>query len=388
MTCKTARLAGMLLVAGLLVAPRAFAQEGDRYSLRGFGGSAFGKTNNDNRFGYVASEAGDLNNYNFALNIAAQPVPKLKIHAQAFWGEDQRETRVRLDYVFTEWAHSPKFKVRLGKAPVPFGIYTEVYDVGTVRPFYLLPQFYEGPLGLIPKAYLGAGITGAAPLGDEWELQYDAFGGELRFEPFQTDVVNGFDPATGLPVIATLDSQIVGREMVGGRLLLASPLKGFDVGGTVFYLNDVKQRIDGGDLEDYPVTDTGTHINARVQYQSGPFAARGEWFSVLADDADVRSYYLEASYKLGRHWQVAGQYEKSEILLPDGDESIPDPIRRHESFGLALNYWVSPEFVLKLNGYLVDGNMIVRPDQAGLRAVLGTLDEETSVVIIGAQFAF
>jgi hypothetical protein len=388
MMLKPASLAGAFLVASLLAAPTAHAQAESRYSVRGFGGWAFAASDNDNSFGYVASERGDWKNYYLALNVAAQPTQKLSIRSEGFWSEDQRGARPRLDYVFAQWAHSPAIKLRVGKAPVPFGIYSEVYDVGTLRPFQLLPQFYEGPLGLIPKAYLGAGLTGAAPLGEDWEIHYDAFGGEIRFEPFQTDFVAGIDPATGIPLVRTLESQIVGREMAGGRLLLVAPVKGIDIGGTVFYLNDVKQRIEGGALQRYSVTDNSTHLNARAQYQREAFGARAEWFGVLADDADVKSFYVEASYKLGRHWQVAGQYETSKIVLRDGDDSIPEPIRRHQSFGLAVNYWLRPELVLKLNAYRVDGNMIARPGQAGLRAALGTINEKTSVVVAGAQFSF
>jgi hypothetical protein len=365
-----------------------WAQDAERLAFHGFGGWAFGQTDNENRFGYIASEDGDWNNYYFALNVAAKPTEKIAIRAQAFWGEDQRGRRITLDHAFAEWTHSPAFKLRVGKTPVPFGIYTEVYDVGTVRPFYLLPQFYEGPLGLIPKSYVGGGLTGTYALNEDWDLQYDAFGGEIRFEPFSTDFISGIDPETGLPNIRTLDSQLVGQGMIGGRVLLASPAKGFDVGGTVFHAQHIKQSIEGGELVPYSVTDGATFVNARAQYQRKGFAARGEWFGALARDADVKSFYFEASQKLGGHWQVAAQYENSKIELPDSDQSIPEALRHHESFGLALNYWVSPNLVLKLNGYAIDGNMIAQPLFAGLKAAIGTIDESTAAVVVGAQFSF
>lgn len=385
---RAARHVLLAMLVSLAIPRGASAQGTERYSLQGFGGWAFGDTNNDNRYGYVASGEGDWNNYYFALNLAAQPMEKLSIRSQAFWGEDQRGQRIKLDYVFAEWAHAPALKLRVGKAPVPFGIYTEVYDVGTVRPFYLLPQFYEGPLGLIPKAYEGVGLTGSHPISDAWEIQYDAFGGEIRFEPFSTDFVNGVDPETGLPRISTAEAQLVGRGLVGGRLLLASPTKGFDLGGTVFYTNKIEQSIDGGQLMPYSVTKHATMVNLRAQYQKGGFAARGEWFAALARDADVKSLYLEASWKWATHWQIAGQYEKSNLSLNPGDTSVPEPLQRHESIGLALNYWVSPNLVLKLNGYSIDGNLIARPPQAGLRAFLGTLDDSTTAIVVGAQFSF
>ena len=88
------------------------------------------------------------------------------------------------------------------------------------------------------------------------------------------------------------------------------------------------------------------------------------------------------------HWQIAGQYEKSNLTLNPGDTSVPEPLQRHESIGLALNYWVSPNLALKLNGYSIDGNLIARPTEAGLRAFLGTLDDSTTAIVVGAQFSF
>ncbi len=377
---------GALALLALAAAGRAPAQSSERYSLQGFGGWAFGDTNNDNRFGYVASDEGEWNNYYFALNVAARPMDKLSIRAQAFWGEDLRGKRIELDYAFAQWEFSPALKFRVGKTPVPFGIYSEVYDVGTLRPFYLLPQFYEGPLGLIPKAYVGAGLTGVKTLGDRWELQYDAFGGEIGFEEFTVDTIS-FDEA-GQPVVNSLPAQVVASNLVGGRALLAAPDKGLDFGGSVFYSPKVQQRIDDGPRVPYSVTDTATFVNLRAQYQKDRVGARAEWFAALTRSADVKSFYVEASYKLDRHWQLAAQYENSDIVLLPGDESVPEPLRRHESVGLALNYWVSPELVLKLNGYRVDGNMIAQPLGAGLRAAMGTIEEPTNVVVVGAQFSF
>jgi hypothetical protein len=174
------RAAGWALaVAALLSCAEAQAQSSnERYSLRGFGGWALGRTDNDNTYGYVAAGETEYANYNFALNLAAQPAEKVSVRAQAFWGEDLRGRNLDLDYVFAQYAQSPKLKLRVGKVLSPLGLYTETYNVGTLRPFYLLPQFYSGTTGLLPQAYLGAGLTGVLPLGEHWELSYDADRGD------------------------------------------------------------------------------------------------------------------------------------------------------------------------------------------------------------------
>jgi hypothetical protein len=379
---------GALLVAALIVAAPAAAQSTDQVSLQGFGGWAYARTSDENTWAYAATQQGEWANYDFGLNLAARPIDKVAIRAQAFWGENLRGQKVDLDYVFAEWTKSPAFKVRGGKVLAPFGLYSEIYDVGTLRPFLYLPQIYQGRLGLVPKSYLGAGITGSHPLGSEWEVGYDLFGGEMIFEPFQTPRINGFDPSTGLPTFETQELQLSGRQMVGGRILVASPIRGLDFGSTVIYAGDVKVRTPEGERIPYYATDDATLVNARVQYQKGPFAVRGEWFGALARDADVKSWYVETSCKLTRHLQVAFQYEKMDLDLPPTEDSIPPPLQYSRSYGLAVNWWLGPAVVVKVDGYHLDGNLVARPELAVADYLQGTLEGTTNVFVSGLQFSF
>lgn len=61
----------------------------------------------------------------------------------------------------------------IGKVNQPFGISTEVFDVGTLRPFQVLPQAFYGPVGLTSESYEGVGLTGSFPLLNSWHLSYD-----------------------------------------------------------------------------------------------------------------------------------------------------------------------------------------------------------------------
>jgi hypothetical protein len=383
------RAATWLLAAAALLPCEARAQSGnERYSLRGFGGWALGRTDNDNMYGYVAAGETEYGNYNFALNLAAQPAEKVSVRAQAFWGEDLRGRNLDLDYVFAQWAQSPKLKLRVGKVLSPLGLYTETYDVGTLRPFYLLPQFYSGTTGLLPKAYLGAGLTGVAPLGERWELSYDAFGGEMRFQEIPSSIV-GPPGADGRPTVQTIDLQLVGRNMFGGRVGLGLPDHGLEFGAAALHA-DMEQRVNGGPREPYPVTEQATLANAYAKYERGPFALKAEYFQAFTETTDLVSGYAEASYRLGRHWQVAGLYERASLRPNPGTlyASLPDQLKRHEAFGAALNFWATSEVVFKLNGYSVNGNQSARSANAALDALTGKLDDHTLVLVVGAQFSF
>jgi len=363
------------------------AQASDRYSLRGFGGAAFAQAGNDGRWAEAATKDGDFGNYDLALNLAAQPWSRLGARVQGYVGHSLRGEKVSLDYGFAEYAQSSAFKLRAGKVLTPFGLYSEIYDVGTLRPFYYLPQFYEGRLGLIPKAYLGGGVTGVGRIGGDWELGYDAFGGQMRFAEFTTSQLNGFDQTTGLPIIQESDAQLVGSKMVGGRLLLASPARGFDVGGSVFYIGDLKQQTPEGRVP-FTTGPDATFVNGRLQYQRGGFVARAELFEVYTRYADVQSFYTEVSQRLWKHWQLAAQYEKTDLSLLPGDESVPPPLRRHESVGGALNFWIKPNLVLKLNAYHVEGNLLNQPKGAIVSYLTNTLETRTNVFVLGTQFSF
>jgi hypothetical protein len=52
-------------------------------------------------------------------------------------------------------------------------------------------------------------------------------------------------------------------------------------------------------------------------YERGPFTLRAEYFHAFADTVDLSSGYVEASYRLGRHWQVAGLYDGRPVAVID-----------------------------------------------------------------------
>src|SRR5260221_1109882 len=91
---------GLALALG---ASAAHAQAPDRFSLQGFGGWAYGDTTSDGRWGEIATKSGEDANYNFALNLAAQPAAKLSIPSHVYWGPNLRGQKLSLDYAFAQY---------------------------------------------------------------------------------------------------------------------------------------------------------------------------------------------------------------------------------------------------------------------------------------------
>ena len=63
-------------------------------------------------------------------------------------------------------------------------------------------------------------------------------------------------------------------------------------------------------------------------------------------------------------------------------------VGRDEDAAAGLNYWFSPQFVVKLSYHHVDGNRFARPEEAGETLRSGGLDSHTNLVALGAQFSF
>ena len=71
------------------------------------------------------------------------------------------EGEFSLDWGFAEYRIHDLLRLRAGKMKNPFGIFMEVKDVGTLRPFFSLPYSIYGAGNMASEAYLGAGLTGS-----------------------------------------------------------------------------------------------------------------------------------------------------------------------------------------------------------------------------------
>lgn len=139
-------LACAALATVALTAAPAHAQQDllHKTEVHGYGGWSFGRTtdNLNTNFFLFAHARGDYFHNEFALNVAAPLTDQLTIVAQPFWhsGHHANQTASGMEYVFGEWKFSDAARFRVGNVKQPFGLYTEVFDVGTLRPFASLSQ--------------------------------------------------------------------------------------------------------------------------------------------------------------------------------------------------------------------------------------------------------
>ena len=261
-------------------------------------------------------------------------------------------------------------------------IYTEIYDVGTLRPFFNLPQGVYGPPGFASEAYNGLGFTGTKYTESGWDLQYDIYGGAIYLQEF-------IEPVQEFMEISSKAESPYLKDLIGLRITGISPINGLSFGISAYNGYMVYNSF-------YDLTGTIQNVNGRyttvglhTEYLSDPWLIRSEFVNTENNTGDLilRSTYFEVGYKLSEQWQIVARYDWSDLKL--NNFIIPiSSILEHSDWATGINYWFNQNFVLKLSFHYVEGNRFALP-QDFLSAVMnGNLEKQTTLVLFGTQFSF
>jgi hypothetical protein len=363
----------------------ALAEEQPTLNIHGFGGWAAGYTGNDNLFPDapqpVATKDGQVDNSYFTLNLLARPVDKVTILAQPTWQSSVRGREVRLDLAYVEVTVAKDLLVRAGKIKNPLGLYTEIYKVGTLRPFYLLPVSYYR---LVPESYSGVGVNRRQKLGS-WEVELDAFGGQMEIPTSASDMIVGFDQTTMQYQFGSIPVSAQGRKVVGGGMLVRPAVKGLQFGASAYSLKLYASAM-GGPFGLVSETRLKAYAGC-VEYLTDKISLRSEVLFLRGVEKSS-AWYVEAAYYLTNHWQIAATYDNLKVTDPPPPVPQAASLKENHDVGIGLNYWISPKVVWKFNYYHVQDNRASRPDNAIGSAIDGTLKKKTDVLVGGVHFSF
>lgn len=370
-----------IVLAILTIAPAATANtDSDHVEIHGYGGWAYGRSNADDNRYLASSKAGEADYVNMAVAFTSRSSDRVWINAQVWWEQSQGEEWTSVvDFAFGEWRVSDALRFRVGQVKHPFGIYTEVFDVGTLRPFFWLPQSVYGPSGVVAEAYRGAGLTGSVFTAGDWRLEYDFYGGELNLEapPFASLLASAMETA-GDEDSAELEEEVEVRDLVGSRVTVTVPGSEVRMGISAY-----TGREEGGNGERH------SSLGAHAEYLTDDWSCRSEYtFLRESQTVDATNAYIELARRLGNSWQIAGRADYSKTTLDGIDAGEASPLLDHLDLATGLNYWFHTDFVLKLSTSWVDGNRFARPED--LRAAIEDegLNRKTRLVSLGVQFAF
>ena len=389
---RVARAALVGLAVGALVASPVAAQDLSRQiEIHGYGGWGFGRTasNDSPNFYAFAHRRGDYSHSEFALNVSLPVNERVTIMAQPFWhsGHHANQTESGVDYAFGEYKYSDLLRLRAGLVKQPFGLYTEIFDVGTLRPFATAPQSLYGGTGFAGKAYAGVGFTGSLFSAGGWSVGYDAYGGGLEVTDRDAALQVAAEGADTVGKRLSITLTKTFRNVVGGRIVLGTPIDGLSVGAS-------------GYTGTRPVglTEPRRRVGAvSAEYLNESWSLRSELSRQTETDAmsrEVTAAYAEGAYSLTRRWQVAGMWSTLDSELRTATaatnaEHAPS-LLKHDEVGAGLNYWLSDTFVLKASYHWVEGNRLASPDQADIRSAVarGVLPKKTNVVFFSSSLSF
>ena len=396
---------------------------GDTVQVHGYGSWAYKRVSNEGYTYAEGTEEGNYTNVSGSLNVSAQPTEDVMAVIQANWtlmegrtldtnqftfpvaapqcaanpvpvppgathctiavpvGTISRspDNDIEIDYAFAEWRFSDALRLRAGQVKLPFGLYTEIYDVGTLRPFLDVPQGIYGAQAVVAEAYQGGGLTGNIYT-DDWGLQYDVYVGQVisDLELSPTNIVE-----TAL------------SDVFGARLHVTTPIEGLSF-GTSGYIG-----LKSDDTFSFPPfalrTERGS-VGAHIEYSGDALLVRMEGVYTNAKGFyEAAAAYAEVAYMFFDHVQLAGRldYYKGDLTEnPVLSAALPKSIDRHVDYGVGLNYWFNSFFVIKTAYHYIDGNRYSQPEAIGAFVTFVTpyagppLDESNHLFEAGAQFSF
>lgn len=233
---------------------------------------------------------------------------------------------ISLDWGFYERRVLGEGSIRLGKLPMPRGLFNEIRHVGTALPFYRAPfTIYFESAETIDGAAAGFRFFAHEP----WSLQAEVFGGGYQFDYVRHE-----------PGISFVES-IYARSVHGAQLWLDAPMPGTRIG-----LSGHRYRHDG--------TDDSTW------YSSWQLSGEILWNRVTGRaeyvKADSRGYSYEAvqtqvGYRLLENltFNVQGEYADVFVTFP-GQELTVD-YARDLAGGLVWSVWANTALKFELHGF-------------------------------------
>jgi hypothetical protein len=365
-------------------------------SFGGLGSVAGGVTN---RGVYLAgAPEGSFQNSQFGLRTSVPFSDKLSVSALVNWREDglgRGAPRTDVTYLFATYRLSRAWDLRLGKVKSPNNLYSEVFDIGTLRPFLSLPQGIYGSTGNSFTSYSGVGVNGTAYV-KNWQLGVASYvsGGNYIYKSTRFDLVPGSNGEVDVNL----------RRSVGARVFVRPPVSGLLIG-----LSGVSARISTCTTEDNLVPCRsgiiGKQGSAQFEYMTDRLWVRSEAALIKAPGfLDSRGGYAQVAWFATRKWQLAAQYDAERDNFKDFEQApqqggqpappmptLPAALDRHTDVALGVNFWLSPDMVVKLSVHDVNGWRFARPGRNAILRGLATQQlppERSRMLQAGIQFNF
>ncbi len=256
---------------------------------------------------------------------------------------------VELDWAFYEHRFVSGYKARLGRVPIPFGIYNETRDVGTLLEFYRPPVsiYFEG-------AYTSESVDGAVLSKTffedrPWSLSVDLYGGSWD------------RPAYLAPTVYEGKA----KDAFGAQLWLQTPIEGLRVGLAAQHFEQ-----DGGLIIFGEAKDTDVYLlSFDANFEHLVLRAEGQWIESKLEfvpKLQAVGYYGLTGWRFTENFEVYFSHEHSLTRWNFGT-GIPvlefDPL--YKDSAISMIYRFNPKALVRLEAHHFETSSLDVPTPAG-----------------------
>lgn len=322
---------------------------------------------------YLAeSERGSFELTEVGINFTKPLTDELRVGIQLFARDlgPLGNYEAQLDWFYIDYRWFDWLGFRAGRVKLPFGLYNEINDVDSARPFVLLPQsVYPTAQRDFLLAQTGVELYGYIDLKKAGALDYRLYGG--------TVFVSGelIDSAPHAPVqIGEVNTPYI----AGGRLLWETPLPGLRMGGSAqvlqldFDISVSPTTVAALQAADKLPADFNGRATAALpaflwvasveyvvnellvaaEYSRWDLAVESSAPAILAEAEELNErMYVLAAYRL-TPWLQPGAYYS--LHFADTDDRDRRSKRQHDT-ALTLRFDINEHWLVKLEGHYMHG---------------------------------
>ena len=369
----------------------------DHFQLHGYLTTAYSDYDPDTSAPFRSSdeivlgldEDGTFDYRTAALQLRYDPNPKNTFVVQLSHrrlGESpikDAEDDVELDWLFYEYKFGDHTSIKIGRVPVPLGIFNEYRDVGTLLPFFRPSFNFYREGSFVSETVDGVVVHHRFGGASDWSLDADGYYGEW-------DLLESGSATNA----ALFEAQV--SNAIGVQLWLNTPVDGlrFGLGGQTYDVSEESGfNLQEANWDSWYVSVDGSFedFSARFEYKSLEFPVDN---SASPDgEATTDNYYFQLGWlpveKLGLYVQqeYGGVEQTSAIFLN------PLDFNQREDLGFAVNYSFLPGVVLKGEYHeqkfdLVTGAVLSFPPGGGFKVDVQFTEFKSEYFIFSLSLSF
>ena len=249
------------------------------------------------------------------------------------------ESDVSLNWAFYQHAFKTGTTIKIGRMPIPRGIYNELRAVGVVLPMYRPPVVFYDEGAYYSETIDGAIASHTFAEDSPWSIETNLYVGGWRSLAYDT-----------WSEVYSID-RVRAEDAIGTQLWLNTPVDGLRF-GLAAQRHDDKNETNGD-------------VMKMKEWHLSLDATRERWFfrteGQLQDYGTDKLYvgYVQANVKPTEKLGITGELQRSRDT--EVTYTSPSSFEWHRSDGIGLSYAFSPSLVLKLEHHWDRGIQVEQP---------------------------